>query len=57
MSANFLNHLFGQMIWIEHRDIDGGPIALLYNNIAAWYNTFVTAADVTANIMGDASLM
>jgi hypothetical protein len=41
------------MMWIEHRDIEGGPVAYFTINIAAWYNTLGTAADVAANILGD----
>jgi len=51
------NLFFGQMMWIEHRDVDGGPVAFFENNIAAWYNTFGTAADVTANILGDGLML
>lgn len=47
------NLFFGQMMWIEHRDVDGGPVAFFDSNIAAWYNTFGTAADVTADILGE----
>lgn len=47
------NLFFGQAMWIEHRDVDGGPVAYFAGNIAAWYNTFGTAADVTANVLGD----
>ncbi|KAJ7178759.1 hypothetical protein C8R43DRAFT_974372 [Mycena crocata] len=54
MSANLY---FGQMMWIEHRDVEGGPVQFFSDNIAAWYNTFGTAADVTANIMGDALML
>ncbi|KAJ7678485.1 hypothetical protein B0H17DRAFT_1206729 [Mycena rosella] len=51
------NQFFGQMMWIEHRDVDGGPAAYFGANIAAWYNTFGTAADVTANSLGDALML
>ncbi|KAJ7220017.1 hypothetical protein GGX14DRAFT_336543, partial [Mycena pura] len=51
------NLYFGQMMWIEHRDVDGGPVAFFFNNIAAWYNTFGTAADVTANVLGDGLML
>ncbi|KAF7330295.1 hypothetical protein MVEN_02467400 [Mycena venus] len=54
MAANLF---FGQMMWIEHRDFDGGPVAFFGANITAWYNTFGTAADVTANILGDALML
>ncbi|KAJ7116415.1 hypothetical protein C8R44DRAFT_207963 [Mycena epipterygia] len=51
------NLFFGQMMWIEHRDFPGGPVAFFSTNIAAWYNTFGTAADVTANILGDGLML
>ncbi|KAJ7080456.1 hypothetical protein C8R44DRAFT_722746 [Mycena epipterygia] len=51
------NLFFGQMMWIEHRDVDGGPVAFFAENIAAWYNTFGTAADVTANVLGDGLML
>jgi len=44
-------------MWIEHRDVDGGPVAFFGANIAAWYNTFGTAADVTANVLGDGLML
>ncbi|KAJ7454830.1 hypothetical protein FB451DRAFT_949483, partial [Mycena latifolia] len=47
----------GQQMWIEHRDVDGGPVAFFSDNIAAWYNTFGTAADVTANVLGDGLML
>jgi len=40
-------------MWIEHRDVEGGPAAFFGENVAAWYNTLGTAADVTANVFGD----
>jgi len=51
------NLFFGQAMWIEHRDVDGGPVAFFGENIAAWYNTLGTAADVTANVLGDGLML
>ncbi|KAJ7454745.1 hypothetical protein FB451DRAFT_1373402 [Mycena latifolia] len=51
------NLYFGQQMWIDHRDVDGGPAAFFGENIAAWYNTFGTAADVTANVLGDGLML
>ncbi|KAJ7330416.1 hypothetical protein DFH08DRAFT_1084189 [Mycena albidolilacea] len=51
------NLIFCQMMWIEHRDIEGGPAAYFNTNIAAWYNTLGTAADVAANILGDGLML
>ncbi|KAF7375126.1 hypothetical protein MSAN_00399000 [Mycena sanguinolenta] len=47
------NLFFGQMMWIEHRDVEGGPVQFFQDNIAAWYNTLGTGADVGCNILGD----
>ncbi|KAJ6570158.1 hypothetical protein DFH09DRAFT_1154196 [Mycena vulgaris] len=44
-------------MWIEHRDVEGGPVAYFSDNIAAWYNTFGTASDVTANVLGDGLML
>ncbi|KAF8207225.1 hypothetical protein K438DRAFT_1815916 [Mycena galopus ATCC 62051] len=51
------NLFFGQMMWIEHRNVEGGPVQFFTDNIAAWYNTFGTAADVTANVMQEALML
>ncbi|KAJ7510321.1 hypothetical protein B0H11DRAFT_2269720 [Mycena galericulata] len=51
------NLFFGQAMWIEHRDVPGGPVAYFENNIGLWYNTLGTAADVTANILGDGLML
>ncbi|KAJ7284607.1 hypothetical protein C8J57DRAFT_696535 [Mycena rebaudengoi] len=51
------NLYFGQQMWVDHRDFEGGPAAFFGANIAAWYNTFGTAADVTANVLGDALML
>lgn len=47
------NLFYGQAMWIEHRDVDGGPVAYFVENEALWYNTLGTATDVTANVLGD----
>ncbi|KAJ6617494.1 hypothetical protein B0H10DRAFT_1797283 [Mycena sp. CBHHK59/15] len=51
------NLFYGQAMWIEHRDVDGGPAAYFGENIAIWYNTLGTASDVTANVLGDALML
>jgi hypothetical protein len=51
------NLWFGQSMWIEHRNVAGGPVAFFGENIAAWYNTLGTAADVTANVLGDGLML
>ncbi|KAJ6495049.1 hypothetical protein C8R45DRAFT_1133228 [Mycena sanguinolenta] len=51
------NLIFGQMMWIEHRDIPGGPMAYFSADVAAWYNTLGTAADIAADILGDGLML
>ncbi|TFK31609.1 hypothetical protein BDQ12DRAFT_660296 [Crucibulum laeve] len=50
------NALFGQYMWIERRDTLGGPPAFLAENSSWWVNVWGSAADITANVMGDALL-
>ncbi|KAL4253857.1 hypothetical protein ABKN59_004223 [Abortiporus biennis] len=38
------NLIFGQYAWIEHRNIDGGSVAFIGQNMSAWYNTWGTAS-------------
>ncbi|KAJ7275693.1 hypothetical protein C8J57DRAFT_225562 [Mycena rebaudengoi] len=54
MSANLF---YGEQMWINHRDFEGGPAAYFGTHIADWYNTFGTAADVTANVLGDGLML
>ncbi|KAJ6448887.1 hypothetical protein C8R45DRAFT_1045512 [Mycena sanguinolenta] len=51
------NLFFGQMMWIEHRNVQGGPVQFFEDNIAAWYNTLGTAADVSASVAGDGLML
>jgi len=51
------NLFFGQAMWIEHRDIDGGPVAFFGANIAIWYNTLGTASDVVADFIADGLML
>ncbi len=51
------NAFFGELVWIEHRDVPGGPAAYLNDNISAWYNTFGTTSSVALNFLGDALLV
>jgi len=55
--ATTTNLALGELMWIENRNIPGGPPAYLAANIAAWYNVFGTAADCTANILTDGLLV
>ncbi|KAG2355111.1 hypothetical protein BDR07DRAFT_1474179 [Suillus spraguei] len=51
------NVAFGELMWIEKRNIPGGPAAFFADNLAAWYNVFGTAADCLANILTDGLLL
>jgi hypothetical protein len=51
------NQQYGLEMWINHRDVEGGPAAYFVENIAIWYNTLGTAADVTANVLGDGLML
>jgi len=52
------NAIFGEYMWIDHRDaIPGGPAAYMYANLASWYNTLGTTAGVGLNFLGDALLI
>lgn len=44
-------------MWINHRDIPGGPAAFFGENVTAWYNTFGTSAAAASIFMGDALLV
>ncbi|TFY81067.1 hypothetical protein EWM64_g2946 [Hericium alpestre] len=52
-----VNALLGQLMWIDHRDVPGGPAAYLEENLASWWQTFGTTASVATNILGDGLLL
>ncbi|KAK0226228.1 hypothetical protein IW262DRAFT_1360609 [Armillaria fumosa] len=51
------NGYFGQLVWVEHGDFPGGSGAYYLANLTLWLNTFGTAADAVANILGDGLLL
>jgi hypothetical protein len=51
------NAMYGQMMYVEHRDVPGGPVAFFATHSTDWYNTLGSAADITANFLGDALLV
>ncbi|KAI9566717.1 hypothetical protein HD554DRAFT_2114542 [Boletus coccyginus] len=55
--AGATNCAFGDLMWIDDRDIQGGPPAFYAENVSAWYSTLGTAAAVTANAMADGLLL
>ncbi|KAJ7225949.1 hypothetical protein GGX14DRAFT_423122 [Mycena pura] len=55
--AHSCNAIFGQLIWIDHRDVVGGPAAFLYANLSAWYNTLGTVTGICMNFLADGLLL
>ncbi|KAI0262321.1 hypothetical protein BC834DRAFT_393969 [Gloeopeniophorella convolvens] len=49
--------LWGQYMWIDRRNTPGGPLGFFAETESAWYNVFGSAADATANILGDGLLV
>ncbi len=49
--------LWGQYMWIDRRNYPGGPLGFFGATENAWYNVFGSAADATANILGDGLLV
>jgi hypothetical protein len=49
--------LFGQFMWINHRDVPGGPAAYFVLNNDIWFTTLGTAATVTVIFMSDALMV
>ncbi|KAJ3859560.1 hypothetical protein EV359DRAFT_75562 [Lentinula novae-zelandiae] len=49
--------LCGGFMWIDHRDVSGGPLAYFEATTSMWMNVLGSAADATANIMGDGLLL
>ncbi|KAJ7293172.1 hypothetical protein C8J57DRAFT_1041472 [Mycena rebaudengoi] len=55
--ASSSNALFGQFIWVDNRDVVGGPAAYLFDHLSAWYNTFGTVAGICMNFLADGLLL
>ncbi|KAJ6626873.1 hypothetical protein B0H10DRAFT_1780350 [Mycena sp. CBHHK59/15] len=55
--ASSCNAVFGQFIWIDNRDVLGGPAAYLGANLSAWYNTLGTVTGICMNFMADGLLL
>src|SRR6266702_2469979 len=47
----------GQYMWIDRRNYPGGPLGFFAATGNAWYNVFGSAADATANVLGDGLLV
>uniref|UniRef100_A0A0W0F5R8 Uncharacterized protein n=1 Tax=Moniliophthora roreri TaxID=221103 RepID=A0A0W0F5R8_MONRR len=51
------NAVFGQLAWIDHRDVEGGPDVYIAKHISDAYNTLGTAAGIALNFLSDALLL
>jgi hypothetical protein len=51
------NSMWGQYMWIDHRNHPGGPLGFYGATQSAWYNVLRFAADVMTNILGDGLLV
>ncbi|KAK1219806.1 hypothetical protein PQX77_017470 [Marasmius sp. AFHP31] len=51
------NGLAGQMMWIEHRDFEGGPFQYFLVTASNWTNVLGTAMDMFGNFLGDLLLV
>lgn len=49
--------LFGQEMWIIHKDYPNGPSQYLHDYASVWYQTFGTAASILLNLFSDALLV
>ncbi|EIM91774.1 uncharacterized protein STEHIDRAFT_46076 [Stereum hirsutum FP-91666 SS1] len=49
--------LWGEFMWIDHRNHPGGPLGYFGATTSMWMNVFGSAADATANILGDGLLL
>jgi hypothetical protein len=52
-----LGALWGQFMWIDHRNYPGGPLGYFVASEAAWFNIFGMAAGAAANVLGDGLLV
>jgi len=51
------NAIFGEEMWITHRDDPGGVQIFLDTEVSVWYETLASAAVITCVFMGDALLL
>jgi hypothetical protein len=52
-----LDALWGQDIWIDHRNNPGGPLGAFKVSQGAWYDALSFGAGAMANILGDGMLV
>ncbi|KJA25159.1 hypothetical protein HYPSUDRAFT_38125 [Hypholoma sublateritium FD-334 SS-4] len=54
LAANFV---FGQLTWIDRRNVPGGPAEFFGENVNSWYNTFGTSGGYAGIFLGDALML
>ncbi|KAJ7280298.1 hypothetical protein C8J57DRAFT_1302225 [Mycena rebaudengoi] len=55
--ALFVNGVFLEYMWIDHRDAPGGPLGYLGANSSIWWQTLGTAATQLGEFLGDGLLI
>jgi hypothetical protein len=51
------NAIWGENMWITHRDDPGGVPRYIETQVSVWYETLASAAVITCVFMGDALLV
>jgi hypothetical protein len=49
--------MWGQFMWIDHRNHPGGPLKFLADSNSSWSFILAFAANAAANILGDGLLV
>ena len=52
-----LEALWGQYMWIDHRNYPGGPLGYFFVSQTGWRTIFGSAAGTVVNILGDGLLV
>jgi hypothetical protein len=52
-----LDALWGQYMWIDHRNYPGGPVMFFQESAGVWYAAIGFGASAMANILGDGLLV
>ncbi|KAJ6562492.1 hypothetical protein B0H19DRAFT_1069108 [Mycena capillaripes] len=55
--ATFVNAVFLELMWIDHRDAPGGPLGYLAANETVWWQVFGSAAGQVTNFIADGLLI
>lgn len=51
------NAFMGQLMWINHRDYPGGPLAYYFAKNSVWFEVFGSTANILQNYMNDALMV